>query len=211
MAGEEQMQTVLVKVGGSLLTLSDLPDRLRAMIDNITADRVVLLGGGGRAADVVRSWDETHQLSPDAAHWLAIESMGLTARLLTKLLPDADLVRGRASAHNIGDSAKIVILDPRPVIEEASRETRKQLPADWDCTSDAIAGWLASHWNVASLVIGKSIDAPMCDASSTDPNLGVDPVFQSVISDSIPIFWCNLRADPAEIVSWKPASVRSYD
>ena len=135
--GKKSMQTVLVKVGGSLLTLSDLPNRLRAMIDNITADRVILLAGGGRAADVVRNWDETHGLDSDAAHWLAIGSMGLTARLLTKLFPDAELVSDCASAHNSNEQARTVILDPRPVIEEASSEATKQLPTGWDCTSDA--------------------------------------------------------------------------
>lgn len=176
------------------------------MIDDITADRIRILAGGGRATDVVRNWDETHQLSTDAAHWLAIDSMGLTARLLTKLLPDAVMASDRASAHDSSVSARTVILDPRPVIEEASREATKQLPAGWDCTSDAIAGWLASHWKVASLVLAKSMDAPVCDASSTDPDSGVDPVFKSVIADSIPVFWCNVRADPAEMVLWKPAS-----
>lgn len=205
------MQTVLVKVGGSLLTLSDLPDRLRSMIDNITADRVILLVGGGQAADVVRNWDETHGLDSDTAHWLAIDSMGLTARLLTKLLPDTELATDRAAAHNTNESAKTVILDPRPVIEEASSEATMQLPTGWDCTSDAIAGWLASHWKVASLVLAKSIDAPMSDASSTDPDSSVDPVFKSVISDSIPVYWCNVRADPAEMTLWKPASARTSD
>ena len=205
------MRTVLVKVGGSLLTLSDLPDRLRAMIAHIAADRIMLLVGGGRAADVVRHWDETHCLDIDAAHWLAIDSMGLTARLLAKLLPDVELVSDRASAHCRSLTAKTVILDPRLVIEEASREVTMQLPTGWDCTSDAIAGWLASHWKVVSLVLAKSMDAPMSGASSTDSNSGIDSVFQTVISDSIPVFWCNVRTDPTELTLWKPASVRTSD
>jgi aspartokinase-like uncharacterized kinase len=203
------MKTVMVKVGGSLLTLPDLPDRLEAMIDNIRADRVMLLVGGGQAADVVRSWDETHRLDTEASHWLAIDAMGLTTRLMTKLLPDAELVSDRASAHQTNVPAKTVILDPGPVIEEASFEAAKTLPSGWDCTSDAIAGWLASRWKVASLVLAKSIDIPMPDASSTQPGSGVDPVFQSVISDSIPVYWCNVRTDPEATALWKHASARS--
>jgi len=200
------MKTVLVKVGGSLLTLPDLPNRLQAMIDSITADRVMLLVGGGQAADVVRNWDEIHRLETEASHWLAIDSMGLTARLLTKLLPDAELGSDQASAHDTNESAKTMILDPRPVIEEASWEATKQLPAGWDSTSDAIAGWLASQWNVASLVLAKSIDMPMNDASSTQRGSGVDSVFESMISDSIPVYWCNVRTNPERITLWKPAS-----
>lgn len=200
------MKTVLVKVGGSLLTLPDLPNRLQAMIDCVTADRVMLLVGGGQAAGVVRSWDETHRLNTEASHWLAIDSMGLTARLLSKLLPDVELASDRASAHRSSVSTKAVVLDPRPVIEEASWEATRLLPTGWDCTSDSIAGWLACQWNVESLVLAKSIDMPMDDAPSTQRGSDVDSVFQSVISDSIPVYWCNVRTDPGGMALWKPAS-----
>lgn len=201
------MKTAMVKVGGSLLTLPDLPDRLSAMIDSISADRVMILVGGGRAADVVRSWDDIHHLETETSHWLAIDSMGLTARLLAKLLPDSRLASDHAAAHYTSLSDRTVILDPRPVIEEAAFETKSPLPSGWDCTSDSIAGWLASQWNVASLVLAKSIDKPATDALSTQQGSGVDPVFRSVISNSMPVYWCNVRTAPQEIVLWKPASV----
>ena len=201
------MKTAMVKVGGSLLTLPDLHDRLTAMIDSIGADRIMLLVGGGRAADVVRSWDDIHHLDTETSHWLAIDSMGLTARLLAKLLPNAELVSGRAAAHDASASARTMILDPRPVIEETSCGATTPLPSSWDCTSDSIAGWLASQWKVASLVLAKSIDKPVTDALSTQQGSGVDPVFQSVISNFMPVYWCNVRTAPQEISLWKPASV----
>ncbi|MDA0809360.1 MAG: hypothetical protein O2945_16830 [Planctomycetota bacterium] len=203
------MRTFMVKVGGSLLTLPDLPDRLKTMLDSVAADRVMLLVGGGRSADLVRSWDEIHRLDTDASHWLAIDSMGLTARLLAKLLPDTRLVSGHAEAHDAGISVRTMILDPRPVIEEATERATTTLPVGWDCTSDSIAGWLANQWKVESLVLAKSIDIPVSEALSPQQGSGVDPVFPSMISGSMTVYWCNVRTAPHEITLWKPATVGS--
>lgn len=47
--------------------------------------RTWVVVGGGRAADVVRQWDQLHALSPAAAHRLAIETMRQTAGLIQEL------------------------------------------------------------------------------------------------------------------------------
>tara|TARA_R110002072_G_scaffold302100_1_gene483922 strand:- start:95673 stop:96266 length:594 start_codon:yes stop_codon:yes gene_type:complete len=197
----------MVKVGGSLLTLPDLSGRLKTMLGNITADRVMLLVGGGPSADLVRSWDGIHGLDTEASHWLAIDSMSLTARLLAQLLPDAQLVSSYVEAHDASILTTTMILDPRPVIEETAERATTPLPSGWDCTSDTIAGWLANQWKVASLVLAKSIEMPVGDVLSTQQEKGVDPVFRSVISNSVPVYWCNLRTNPDEITLWEPTTI----
>jgi aspartokinase-like uncharacterized kinase len=203
------MRTVIVKVGGSLLTLSDLPERLRKMFDAIAADRVMILAGGGIAADVVRRWDEIHRLSVEASHWLAIDSMGLTARLLAEVLPDSRLVADRASAHDPSLPMKTVILDPRPIIEEAFRKEGVDLPIGWHCTSDSVAAWIASRWHVDSLVLGKSVDVPTGDRLvGAEQQSDVDACFNSIVVSDLPVCWCNLRSRPESVELWKPASIQ---
>lgn len=47
--------------------------------------RTWVVVGGGRAADVVRQWDQLHALTPAAAHRLAIDTMRQTAGLVQEL------------------------------------------------------------------------------------------------------------------------------
>jgi aspartokinase-like uncharacterized kinase len=199
----------MIKVGGSLLTLPDLPERLRKMFDVIAADRVMILAGGGSATDVVRGWDEIYRFGSQASHWLAIDSMGLTARLLAELLPDSRLVTDRSSAHEPSLPMKTVILDPRPIIEEASQDEGKMLPISWDCTSDSIAAWIASRWQVDSLVLAKSVDVSTGDrfvGAAQPPE--VDACFKSIVVADLPVYWCNLRSRPESVELWTAASTQ---
>lgn len=204
------VQTVLVKVGGSLLTLPDLGKRLRTMFTVIPADSVMVVVGGGAATDVVRDWDILHDIGEDASHWLAIDSMSLTARLLANILPEVVLVSDRQSAEECICSGRIAVLDPRPIIEELNREAVRQLPVGWECTSDSIAGWIANQLGADAVVLAKSVDAP-CEglAVGDDGAVGsarsraVDRCFESVIAGQLPVHWCNLRDSPGSVVVWQ--------
>ena len=189
--------------------LPDLPDRLKTMLDSVAADRVMLLVGGGRSADLVRSWDEIHRLDTDASHWLAIDSLTLTAKLLTTLLPEAELASDRAAAERCWQEQRIPVLDPRPILEAISREAGQQLPAGWHCTSDSIAAWVATHWRIGQLVLAKSTDLPV-DATgevccSSD---AVDECFASIITEGLSVQWCNVRRQPDVVTCWTDALSR---
>lgn len=209
---KRQMKTVIVKVGGSLLTLPDLAMRLRKMFATLDSDQIFLIAGGGEATDVVRTWDLTHRLDEEAAHWLAIDSMSLTASLLAKLLPDAALVVDRRSTENNAPMGGGAILVPRLILDELHDGTRKPLPVGWDCTSDSIAGWIATQWKVDSIVLAKSVDAPNeCAIQSGAESAAVDAHFESVINGQIPVYWCNVRTAPDSVELWKPASRNTAD
>ena len=90
---------VVLKIGGSLLDLPDLPRRLSEWLRQSRIARPLVIVGGGAAADAVRSWDRTYQLGEERAHQLAVESMGLTRLLLQELLDGALTVRDRAGAR----------------------------------------------------------------------------------------------------------------
>src|SRR5262249_39070568 len=72
----------VVKVGGSLFDLPDLASRLQLWLKRFPNGNVLLIPGGGRLADVVRSFDEQHRLGDSTAHELALGAMSLNARFL---------------------------------------------------------------------------------------------------------------------------------
>ena len=87
-----RMNVTVLKLGGSLLDLVDLPDRLRVAFAKLDGAQPLLVCGGGDAADVVRGWHVAHALDDEQSHWLAMESIRLNQRLLLTLLPELELV-----------------------------------------------------------------------------------------------------------------------
>lgn len=206
------MKTSIVKVGGSLLTLPDLAMRLRKLFAALDTDRIFVVAGGGEAARLVRNWDLTHQLDEEVAHWLAIESMSLTASLLANLLADAALVVDHRSADNNVLKGGVSILVPRSILDELHHGKREPLPVGWDCTSDSIAGWIATQWKVDSIVLAKSVDAPRESSTPSESEpAAVDAYFDSIIKGRLPVYWCNVRTNPESVVLWKPGSHKTAD
>ena len=138
------MRTCLVKIGGSLLTLPDLPQRLELLLDQLAEFRIMLLIGGGTVADAVRNWDRIHQLDTSAAHWLAIDAMGLTTSLVSQLVDRADVVSSRHAVQWCWTRNRLPILQPGTIVGQFAEESSDDLPEGWHVTSDAIAGWCAT-------------------------------------------------------------------
>lgn len=193
------MPVTLIKVGGSLLSLPDLGVRLERLIHRLDRERVLLVVGGGPAADVVRGWDRQHALGPERSHWLAIDSLSLTARLLQQLLSSAELARTRTEAEAAWQSGRVAILEPRPWLEFFERERGAELPHDWTVTTDSIAGWLAVCWPAQRLILAKSVVAPSREAVDA-----VDEHFPQLLPRLPRIEWINLRDDSAQLVPWNP-------
>src|SRR5688572_4689292 len=80
---------IVVKVGGSLYDHPRLGPGLRAYLDALAPDPVLLVPGGGPFADAVRQLDAAHRLGEEAAHWLALMAMTLAGGFLQQLLGDA--------------------------------------------------------------------------------------------------------------------------
>ena len=61
---------MVVKVGGSLNDVPELGRRLRQWLDAQTTTRVLIIPGGGRAADLVRQADDLDDLGEERCHGL---------------------------------------------------------------------------------------------------------------------------------------------
>ena len=86
------MDVRVVKLGGSLLDDADVAARYRRWLHTQRPARNVLIVGGGKLVEVLRRADKTHSLDESLLHWLAIDCLGINARLVAGLLPEAELV-----------------------------------------------------------------------------------------------------------------------
>lgn len=144
---------VVVKVGGSLLDWPMLAERLRAFVAGLRADGVLLVPGGGAAADVIRAFDRTHSLGDDASHWLAIQALSVNARLLKALFPEAHLLDSIGAELPVS----LTILDAYPFfLDDEARPDH--LPHRWDVTSDSLAVRVAGLLKAQELILLKSTD-----------------------------------------------------
>ena len=94
----------VVKVGGSLFDHPKLGAGLRAYLESLAPAEVLLVPGGGGVADAVRELDRVHALGGEAAHWLALRSLGVTVRKSVDMLLGAFCIeRGHVLLHDDRD------------------------------------------------------------------------------------------------------------
>lgn len=193
------MRLIVLKLGGSLLDCPDITDRLRGLVSDLATSRILIVVGGGGAADVVRHWSQVYSLSEEAAHWVALRSLSVTRALVKALLPECVEVGSREEASRCwAESAVPLLLDLEACLRQAESIDAAPLPHSWDVTSDSIAAWVATRWSAAELVLLKSVEMPpgiSFDQASRD---GLIDVHFSRVCTQIPrICWCNLtRNDP---------------
>ncbi len=193
---------VIVKVGGSLLNLSDLSERIVALRDQRPGIRPVLIAGGGPAADVVRSWDDTFSLGESACHALALTSMQLTASLLERILPQSCVVSSEAEAAACWSCGTWPILDVAAWLNE-TEANQAGLPESWDVTSDSLSAWVAEKWDAEELWLLKSTELPAETTIAMASRLElVDAYFLKIAPRVRKISWCNLRHEPLELQEW---------
>lgn len=169
---------VVVKVGGSLLDWPEFPARLSAYVHQRANDRLVLVVGGGRSADVIRQLDEIHSLGEAPSHALALHSLDLTARILAVLVPGLEVVAHPQDLGPVWNAGRTPILTPRLMLDDDDRAGLDPLPHSWTVTTDAIAARLAVLLNASELVLLKSAPLPPDADRAEAARLGlVDPAF----------------------------------
>lgn len=190
----------VVKVGGSLLNLADLADRLRHWLAAQTPAHHVLVAGGGLLVEQIRQWHSLVPLSDVAAHWMCIDAMTVTAHLLHDRLPEIALVEDdRLLCQRVGHQ-DCTIFGPALWMrhgEPGIAGTR--LPACWEVTSDAIAGRLAVALAADELVLMKSA-MPSGSLTAGLTSLAVagyiDPMLPRLAEELPPYRLVNLRGTP---------------
>lgn len=148
---------IVVKVGGSLFNWPDLRTRLRDFLMTLDGANVLLVPGGGATADAIRSFDQTHDLGAEAAHWLAIEALSVNARFLQQLVTEAHLLAN--FAHASGSETQRThwyLLDALPFFRDDEARP-DHLPHAWEVTSDSLAARAAILCEANELILLKSV------------------------------------------------------
>lgn len=185
--------TAVIKLGGSLLDLSDLMQRLDQLRPE-WGPRPLLVVGGGAAADLVREWDQQHQLGEERAHWLALDSLELTSRFLVSLWPPACLTC-REEFELAWGQERVPLVNSREWFAAAVKSGSATPPQTWETTTDTIAAWIAALTHAEALWLLKSVSCPSSVALATQHDL-VDPQFAKWTPARTPIRWINLREAP---------------
>lgn len=189
---------VVVKLGGSLLTLPDLAERLHAVVKLLSPQKILIVVGGGAAVDVIRQLDDDYGFTAKQAHWDAIAAMTINARILAHVSGCLPVVSNRIDADTAWEQFNAVLLDTAAFLREEQAQHARSLPETWSVTSDSIAGFVALHWPAQQVVFCKSCDliSPhidrLCQKGLLDewfPNL-LTPLQQS----GVQLQWINLRA-----------------
>ncbi len=214
-AAEGRGPSSIVKVGGSLLDLPDLPIRLLDLLSQFESTPALVIGGGA-AADAVRGWSGVFGLSDSVAHWLAVDALSLTARLVCGLLNREAAGDGAATkAAQVVDSwpdarltverGMIPVLDPRGLLRSVAENPGIELPESWAATSDSIAAAIAIRWDVPQLVLAKSVDAPPEPGadSGRSADSPIDDWFEHLARQLRIVQWCNLRASTVRCQPWR--------
>lgn len=184
----------VVKVGGSLFSFAELPAAWRAWHAEQPPADTVLLAGGGPFADAVRAADQRFRLGEERSHWLCVETLRVSARLLADLLPECPLVASYAELRQrltFTEVATPLIFCPAEYLREVDATlTVPPLPYTWAVTSDTIAARLATVLAADELVLLKSQEPPAADLAGAGY---VDEYFAAAACGVPRIRYVNLR------------------
>ena len=186
----------VIKLGGSLLDWSELLAAFQEWLAEQSPAANVIVVGGGSLVEAIRALDRAHRLPDEAAHWLAIRAMGVTAALVAEVL-DAPLVESLAAVDNLPGS--VFLLDVERLLREDAAG-RDPLPVGWQVTSDSIAARVAQVARAAELVLLKSaLPSDPIDWAAWSREGYVDEYFP-IASAGLTVRAVNLRAIPSPLV-----------
>lgn len=189
-----QPDLVVVKVGGSLFDLRDLGSRLTVWLARYVPGPVLLIPGGGPAAEVIRRLDRTHQLGEETSHWLALRMLQVNTYVLEQLVPDACVV---ASPRT---SRPLAILDAYAFARQDELHP-DHLPHIWDVTSDSLALRVTQVAQAHELILLKSI---AWEGENWD-----EAAWAGVVDAYFPRLWRSSTTPPTRVVNlraWLPPS-----
>lgn len=147
----ERRRLAAIKVGGGLVPIPGALDLVCTAIGRAArCASIVVVPGGGPFADTVRAFDGAHQLSADAAHWMALLAMDQYAHVLSERIEGATLVEEAGAVAAAVRPFGVAVLAPARWMRAAD-----VLPHTWDATSDSVAAFVAGALDAAELILVK--------------------------------------------------------
>lgn len=159
----------VIKLGGSLLGQSELKAWLDTLV-KLGDGKVVIVPGGGIFADAVREAQVKTGIDDATAHQMAVVAMDQYATLMTGLNNNLVMASSELEIAERGWQHRAVVWKPSQMVL-----ADKDLPMDWDLTSDSLAAWLAAKLNAQHLLIVKSTQPSYVEKIDVE-NLTLDGV-----------------------------------
>ena len=188
---------IVIKLGGSLLGLPDLPVRLQVVLHSFREAPSILVVGGGKAVEVVRELDSALAIGENQSHALALKALDLTAEVVASVIPMVRVISHPADVPRVWQEQRTPILAPRWFMENIDRLALNPLPETWETTTDSIAARVAVHFDAAGLVLLKSAGPEMDIDLETASRMGlVDSIFPEAARILPWVRLINLRITP---------------
>lgn len=201
-------QIRVVKIGGSLLDLPGLNQRIDDWISRQPFATTIWIVGGGELVEEIRRQNERGELDSEDTHWACIEKMDETATRVASWFPNWKLI-DTLDGLSDQDPAENIVLTPL----NWSRQHASHLPKTWAVTSDSIAAQLANWIGAFELVLLKSaeppvipgiqaaIDCEFVDGCFFEATYGI--FCAPTIGPSMPVRVVNLRSDAFREIVWR--------
>ncbi|MCX5661880.1 MAG: hypothetical protein NTW19_19555 [Planctomycetota bacterium] len=191
----------VVKLGGSLLDPTGLPDLLQRFArwrGEALGSRALLVVGGGETADVVRAFDKAFGLDEEAAHWLAIRAMEFNAHLVASVVERCSLVPQSDGLEWAWGFGLLAIMDPFAWLEREESQGAA-IPHRWSFTSDCVSAHVATRVGASRLTLLKSTLPPEpCDLAEAGRLGIVDADFAQLAAALPRVELVNLRSERFE-------------
>jgi 5-(aminomethyl)-3-furanmethanol phosphate kinase len=162
--------TLVVKVGGSLFDHPLLFPGLRSWLAH-RSERILLVAGGGDAAEAVRAWDRIHQLGEVIAHRVALDSLQTSLSLFRELFPEAavieELTPQLPKSLNILNVSKLGL--------------RADIPPGWHVTTDSLAAYAAAQLACKLVLLKSTSFGPITSWEQAARSGFVDAHFPEVV------------------------------
>ncbi len=144
--------TVVMKLGGSLLTKENLAESLTRYFSNIE-DHILLIVGGGDAVDRVRGIDKQANLPAGVAHDMSVMAMGVNGGDVCAQIANAKLVRNLQEAKDAWEAGSIAVVEP---VSWLAQPAYASIEKNWDMTSDSISAMIGYNIGCDKLILLKS-------------------------------------------------------
>jgi aspartokinase-like uncharacterized kinase len=172
----------VVKVGGSLLQLADLPERLEMWLAAQPPAVTLVVAGGGRLVDTIRQQQQIWGYPDEVAHEVALQLMDVNARQLAAACPWLELEPDWCPLRELGARPIAVLECGRWAAREPAFER------SWRTTSDSIAAEVARQFAADELILLKSV----LPREAASPANYVDPLFTSHLAPGTTVRLVNL-------------------
>ena len=179
---DSQLAVRVIKVGGSLLPMPDLRQRIEELLATAAAANNLIVAGGGAQVDLVRWFD----FDDSTAHVTACRMLAVTAEILGRAMETSV---SPVACLELQNQSTVHVVDPSDwILGQAG------VPADWSLTSDSIAAILAIETGAAELWLLKSTDSPASGIGDWSSSGFVDAYFSTYAKNIPAVSGINLRS-----------------